>query len=91
MHTCVRCPTPAAALMMFDYAERAVWLTELDRDPREAKAYPLCTPHADRLTPPLGWTLTDRRNVTRLFSPGVESPGVESPGTESPGGTVEVA
>lgn len=70
MHSCVRCSTLAAALMTFDYGERAVWLGELDRDPRDAKGYPLCTSHADRLTPPLGWTLTDRRNVTRLFAPG---------------------
>ena len=29
----------------------------------------LCADHADRMTPPHGWTLTDRRTVTRLFAP----------------------
>ncbi len=55
--------------MTFNYEERTVWLDELESDPRRAGGYALCTEHADRLSPPLGWTLTDRRNVTRLFSP----------------------
>jgi hypothetical protein len=55
--------------MTFDYKERAVWLVELDAPPDQGAGYCLCTGHADRLTPPLGWTLTDRRNVTRLFAP----------------------
>lgn len=76
MLSCARCPTPAAALMTFDYGERAMWLGDLDRDPRDAHGYALCTGHADRLSPPLGWTLADRRNVARLFAPGGESVGV---------------
>ncbi len=55
--------------MSFDYDGRAVWLGELDRQPEPGQGFSMCTPHADRLTPPLGWTLTDRRNVTRLFAP----------------------
>ncbi len=70
MFTCVRCSTPAAALMTFDYGERAVWLDELEPDTERGRGYSLCTEHADRMTPPLSWTLTDRRNVTRLFTPG---------------------
>lgn len=69
MFTCVRCSTPAAAHMTFDYAEKAVWLEELESDTERGRGYALCTGHADRMTPPLGWTLTDRRNVTRLFTP----------------------
>ena len=53
--------------MTFDYDERSVWLFELD-SPGDHPGYALCTSHADRLTPPLGWTLTDRRNVTKLFA-----------------------
>lgn len=67
---CLRCSIPALALMTFDYSDRAVWLEEFDEFPEDLIGYPLCTDHADRLTPPLGWTLTDRRNVTRLFAPG---------------------
>ena len=69
MFTCVRCSTPAAALMTFDYNDQAVWLDELEPDAEPGRGYSLCTEHADRMTPPLGWTLTDRRNVTRLFTP----------------------
>lgn len=54
--------------MAFDYSERAVWLLELHEPPEMGRGYALCTGHADRLTPPIGWTLTDRRNVTGLFS-----------------------
>lgn len=69
MFTCVRCSTPAAALMTFNYSDRAVWLEELEPDVEQGVGYSLCIEHADRMTPPLGWTLTDRRNVTRLFTP----------------------
>ena len=68
MFSCVRCQAPAAALMTFDYEERSVWLSELDSKGERGGGYALCTSHADRMTPPLGWTLTDRRNVTRLFA-----------------------
>lgn len=54
--------------MTFDYDERAVWLLEFEAAPERGRGYSFCTSHADRLTPPLGWTLTDRRNVTRLFA-----------------------
>lgn len=60
-------------MMTFDYGDRAVWLTELDQVSEDAVGYAMCTNHADRMTPPLGWTLTDRRNVTRLFSPSAPS------------------
>ena len=66
--SCVRCSAPSVALMTFDYDARAVWLNEFESEPERSHGYALCTPHADRMTPPLGWTLTDRRNVTRLFA-----------------------
>lgn len=55
--------------MTFTYDERAVWLGDLENAPERGAGYVLCGDHADRLTPPLGWTLTDQRNVARLFSP----------------------
>ncbi len=55
--------------MSFDYDDRSVWLADLDSGRDKEAGYSLCTAHADRMTPPLGWTLTDRRNVTRLFAP----------------------
>jgi hypothetical protein len=53
--------------MSFDYAARAVWLEDLDAN-HVGPGHPLCVDHADRLTPPMGWTLTDRRSVTPLFA-----------------------
>jgi hypothetical protein len=38
-------------------------------DPIDRFGYLMCADHADRMTPPHGWTLTDRRTVTRLFAP----------------------
>jgi hypothetical protein len=65
---CVRCGSPAAAVMSYDYETREVWVD----DPRIVEpgtGYSLCAAHADRLTPPLGWTLTDQRTAVRLFAP----------------------
>ena len=55
-------------MMTFSYVDSSIWLDELD-EVIEPYGYPLCTDHADRMTPPLGWTLTERRTVTRLFAP----------------------
>lgn len=54
--------------MTFDYAAGEVWLDDVV-DQAERHGYLLCADHADRMTPPLGWTLTDRRTVKRLFAP----------------------
>lgn len=54
--------------MTFNYSDGAVWLDDLV-DAVEGFPYLLCADHADRMTPPHGWTLTDRRTVTRLFAP----------------------
>lgn len=54
--------------MTFNYTDGAVWLDDLS-DPVDKLGYLLCSDHSDRMTPPLGWTLTDRRTVTRLFAP----------------------
>jgi hypothetical protein len=66
--SCTRCGALAAAIMTFDYSDGAVWMDDV-LDDVEVHGYLLCADHADRMTPPLGWTLTDRRTVTRLFAP----------------------
>lgn len=66
--SCARCGAPAATIMTFNYSDGAVWLDDLI-DPVDKLGYLLCADHSDRMTPPLGWTLTDRRTVTRLFAP----------------------
>lgn len=65
---CARCGAPAASVMSFSYADGLVWLDDL-LDAVEPHGYAFCADHADRMTPPMGWTLSDRRSVTRLFAP----------------------
>ena len=54
--------------MTFSYEDSAVWLDDIVNGV-EPHGYALCGNHSDRMTPPQGWTLTDRRTVTRLFAP----------------------
>ena len=65
---CARCRAPGAAVMTFSYPDRLVWLDEIV-EAVEPFGYSLCADHADRMIPPHGWTLADRRTVTRLFAP----------------------
>ena len=46
--------------LTYEYRRSHVWLDDLlaERDPH---AYDLCRRHADELSVPLGWVLTDRR------------------------------
>ena len=53
--------------MAYNYADRQMWVEDLDG--HDARGYALCASHAERLSPPLGWTYTDRRTVVRLFAP----------------------
>jgi hypothetical protein len=66
--SCTRCGSPASTHMTFSYTDSAVWLDEI-LGPTEPYGYSLCANHADRMTPPQGWTLTDRRTTRRLFAP----------------------
>lgn len=52
--------------MAYSYADRLIWLEDLVAD---RPGYAMCASHAGRLTPPLGWTLTDHRSVVPLFAP----------------------
>jgi hypothetical protein len=53
--------------MTYEYGDRRVFLADLTE--LHADGFPLCGDHGDRLTPPLGWTLTDHRSLARLFAP----------------------
>ena len=53
--------------MSYDYADRQMWIEDLDG--HAAPGYALCANHAGRLSPPLGWTFADHRTVVRLFAP----------------------
>ena len=66
--TCSRigCDALAVAVFAFDARECLVWLDPLGSGGRGAGV--LCRPHADRMTPPRGWNLLDRRGMeSRLW------------------------
>jgi hypothetical protein len=52
------CGAPAAAALTFQYSTRTVWILDQGDDPASID---LCGPHADRTSPPRGWTSHDRR------------------------------
>ena len=58
---CVRCAEPAGIVMSFAYPEATVWLDALTGAVEPGSAYPMCGDHAEAFTPPVGWTLVDRR------------------------------
>jgi hypothetical protein len=69
----MRCGREPVATVSLIYAERAVLLNDLtprnDRgagDGAQSHALHLCGEHVDRVTPPLGWTLRDQRDVARV-------------------------
>lgn len=66
---CARCGAPAASAMAYAYSERQIWLDDLVVEVEPGTGYALCTSHADRLTPPVGWSLIDRRDGRSLFTP----------------------
>ena len=66
--TCSRlgCDRLAVAVFGFDARECLVWLDPLGPGGRGAGV--LCATHADRMSPPRGWNLLDRRDVeSRLW------------------------
>lgn len=66
---CVRCAAPAGIVMRFDYEAAVVWLDDLTEEIASGTGYAMCESHAGRLTPPIGWTLVDRRRDERpLFA-----------------------
>ncbi|MFA5565918.1 MAG: DUF3499 family protein [Acidimicrobiia bacterium] len=65
--SCARtaCSNQPTATLSYDYANRMVWLEVLS-----AEAHPmthdLCTSHADRVSVPLGWHLSDHRGLGKV-------------------------
>ena len=56
----LRCRTTAAVTVALRYGDRELLIGELapDTDPNLVD---LCAEHAERLTPPIGWTIVDLR------------------------------
>ena len=73
MRLCGRpgCDEPATATFTFNSRQQTVWLDHLEESP--ASAGHLCQQHADRLSPPRGWELQDRRDLARV----IDHPGEE--------------
>ncbi len=68
MRTCakLRCDSAAAATVSCRYGAREVVIEELGAG-RDPNLLDLCAQHAERLTPPMGWRVRDRR--TRVPAP----------------------
>ncbi|HTG46378.1 MAG TPA: DUF3499 family protein [Actinomycetota bacterium] len=61
----MRCGQEPIATISLGYAERRVVVADLlpERDPN---LLDLCREHVERMTPPIGWTLEDRRTPVPL-------------------------
>jgi hypothetical protein len=59
----MRCGHEPVVTVSLRYAERAVVIEEL-RLERDPSLLDLCREHADRMTPPVGWAILDRRTVS---------------------------
>jgi Protein of unknown function (DUF3499) len=64
MRTCakMRCDGEPVSTITLAYSERVVLVGDLiaDRDPN---LLDLCWEHAQRMTPPVGWTIRDQRTA----------------------------
>lgn len=62
--SCARpgCGRAASATLSYNHGAATVWLEDLSVD-AHPMTHDLCDPHAERTTPPLGWTLVDRRHA----------------------------
>jgi hypothetical protein len=56
----MRCGHEPVVTVSLRYAERTVLIEGL-RHERDPNLLDLCRDHADRMTPPMGWTILDRR------------------------------
>ncbi|MFN2524907.1 MAG: DUF3499 family protein [Actinomycetota bacterium] len=58
------CARPGSAVLAFDYDARRAMIEDRDRRQISPHLYLLCALCAEKLRPPLGWTLDDRRSKT---------------------------
>jgi len=52
--------------MSYNYSAGEVWIDDHPEYVEPGTGYTMCDSHADRISPPLGWVLTDRRSPVRL-------------------------
>ncbi|MGI8707841.1 MAG: DUF3499 family protein [Actinomycetota bacterium] len=70
------CGGPAIGLLGYNYAEKRALLEDAAERDIPPHLYALCAVCADRLNPPRGWILEDRRYEPPLFLP--REPALES-------------
>ncbi len=64
------CTQVGGAVLSYDYDARLAFLDDPPDGQVSPHAYVLCISCADRLDPPRGWLLDDRRSEPPLFVPG---------------------
>lgn len=58
----MRCAAEPVATVSLHYAEREVVIGDLLAE-RDRNLLDLCREHVDRMTPPVGWTVSDHRSA----------------------------
>lgn len=58
---CIRCTSRATALLSYDHAAAEAYLDDATGNEAIYQGMLLCSPHAGRFTPPIGWDVIDRR------------------------------
>ncbi len=61
------CPELATAVLLFDARVTTAWL--VDAPSRTWRGMPICSVHANRFRPPVGWVLSDQRSQTARQKP----------------------
>jgi hypothetical protein len=84
---CLRpgCDRPAAARLSYDAVSCELWLDDVEVPGPRSRIQELCEFHADRLTVPRGWVVTDRRGGA-ASAPGTGADGAAT-GATPPSGT----
>ena len=63
----MRCGEEPTATVSLDYPERVVVVVDL-LPARDPNLLDLCAEHVGRMTPPVGWTVTDRRSSAPVMA-----------------------
>ena len=76
MSTCAKpgCAGSPTSVLSYDYAERSAVLEDPGPEPISPHVYALCSPCAERLQPPVGWSLKDERSEPPLFLDDARTP-----------------
>lgn len=72
------CTRPGAVVLSYDYAQGKALIDDPEDGQLSPHVYVLCIPCAERLRPPRGWKLEDRRSKPPLFVDPVTGPVVVS-------------